>query len=283
MRRAQRRHTAPDPRCRRRSTRSGPRASANRARSGRPKPCRTPWSTPSATSVCATSTCRCHPARSGRRAPSGISGFLIFRSRRTTTAVCDVSDPEQVVSLFADVGDIVACQQRRPARRPPPVRRDRSRRVGPHVRRQRARLVPVRAAAAAAMGERGGSIVNIASETAFTGSRGFVHYVASKGAVISMTRALANELAGAACGSTAWHRASPRRRVRRCSTRTTDAHPARPGDASRRPPRIVSTCCPTTRRSSPARRSLSTAVASRTRPADLGTFFSRLSEISAPR
>ena len=49
-------------------------------------------------------------------------------------------------------------------------------------------------AAVRAMDPRGGSIVNVASETAFTGSHGFVHYVASKGAVISMTRALANEL-----------------------------------------------------------------------------------------
>jgi 3-oxoacyl-[acyl-carrier protein] reductase len=49
-------------------------------------------------------------------------------------------------------------------------------------------------AAARAMGDRGGSIVNVASETALTGSHGFVHYVASKGAVISMTRALANEV-----------------------------------------------------------------------------------------
>ena len=48
-------------------------------------------------------------------------------------------------------------------------------------------------AAARHMGE-GGSIVNVASETAFTGSQGFVHYVASKGAVVSLTRALANEL-----------------------------------------------------------------------------------------
>jgi len=48
-------------------------------------------------------------------------------------------------------------------------------------------------AAARHMGT-GGSIVNIASETAFTGSQGFVHYVASKGAVVSLTRALANEL-----------------------------------------------------------------------------------------
>jgi NAD(P)-dependent dehydrogenase (short-subunit alcohol dehydrogenase family) len=44
------------------------------------------------------------------------------------------------------------------------------------------------------MDDRGGSIVNVASETAFSGSHGFVHYVASKGAVVSMTRALANEL-----------------------------------------------------------------------------------------
>ena len=41
---------------------------------------------------------------------------------------------------------------------------------------------------------RGGAIVNLASETAFTGSHGFVHYVASKGAVVSMTRAFAREL-----------------------------------------------------------------------------------------
>ena len=40
----------------------------------------------------------------------------------------------------------------------------------------------------------GGSIVNVASATALTGSQGFVHYVASKGAVVSLTRALANEL-----------------------------------------------------------------------------------------
>jgi NAD(P)-dependent dehydrogenase (short-subunit alcohol dehydrogenase family) len=48
-------------------------------------------------------------------------------------------------------------------------------------------------AAAKSMAERGGSIVNVASETAFSGSHGFAHYVASKGAVVSLTRALANE------------------------------------------------------------------------------------------
>ena len=47
--------------------------------------------------------------------------------------------------------------------------------------------------AATHMADHGGSIVNVASETAFTGSHGFAHYVASKGAVVSLTRALANE------------------------------------------------------------------------------------------
>ena len=39
-----------------------------------------------------------------------------------------------------------------------------------------------------------GRIVNFASGTAFKGSPFFLHYVASKGAIISMTRALAHEL-----------------------------------------------------------------------------------------
>ncbi len=39
-----------------------------------------------------------------------------------------------------------------------------------------------------------GKIINISSETFFTGSHGFVHYVSSKGAIIGLTRALAIEL-----------------------------------------------------------------------------------------
>jgi NAD(P)-dependent dehydrogenase (short-subunit alcohol dehydrogenase family) len=39
-----------------------------------------------------------------------------------------------------------------------------------------------------------GKIVNIASEVFFTGSHGFAHYVATKGAVVGLTRALAVEL-----------------------------------------------------------------------------------------
>jgi 3-oxoacyl-[acyl-carrier protein] reductase len=39
-----------------------------------------------------------------------------------------------------------------------------------------------------------GKIINLSSETFFTGSTGFVHYVASKGGIIGITRALAIEL-----------------------------------------------------------------------------------------
>ncbi|MGE3245170.1 MAG: SDR family NAD(P)-dependent oxidoreductase [Beijerinckiaceae bacterium] len=50
-------------------------------------------------------------------------------------------------------------------------------------------------AVAPAMRKQGyGKIVNIASGTAFKGTAGMMHYVASKGAVISMTRSMANEL-----------------------------------------------------------------------------------------
>ncbi|MGR3652261.1 MAG: SDR family NAD(P)-dependent oxidoreductase [Roseovarius sp.] len=41
-----------------------------------------------------------------------------------------------------------------------------------------------------------GRIVNIASGTAFKGTPNFLHYVTSKGAVLSMTRALAREVGG---------------------------------------------------------------------------------------
>ena len=58
-----------------RQRRSGPRASASRAPSAPPPPCRTPWSTPSPTSESATSTCR--PRPSGCGGPS----FLLSPSR----------------------------------------------------------------------------------------------------------------------------------------------------------------------------------------------------------
>jgi 3-oxoacyl-[acyl-carrier protein] reductase len=39
-----------------------------------------------------------------------------------------------------------------------------------------------------------GKIINLTSEVFFTGSQGFVHYVATKGAIVGLTRALAVEL-----------------------------------------------------------------------------------------
>jgi len=39
-----------------------------------------------------------------------------------------------------------------------------------------------------------GKIINLSSETAFTGSKNFIHYVTSKGGIVSFTRALAAEL-----------------------------------------------------------------------------------------
>jgi 3-oxoacyl-[acyl-carrier protein] reductase len=108
---------------------------------------------------------------------------------------CDVSDADQVAALFAAAGEIdglVNCAALLVARKPY-EEIDMGEWDHMFAVNVRGSFLCSRAAAAA-MGEAGGSIVNVASETAFTGSHGFVHYVASKGAVISMTRALANEL-----------------------------------------------------------------------------------------
>jgi 3-oxoacyl-[acyl-carrier protein] reductase len=109
----------------------------------------------------------------------------------------DVSDPDDVDRFFAEVGEVdglVNCAALLVGRRAyDEIDLDEWDRM--FAVNVRGSFLCARAAAAA-MGDRGGSIVNVASETAFTGSHGFVHYVASKGAVISMTRALANELGG---------------------------------------------------------------------------------------
>ncbi len=109
--------------------------------------------------------------------------------------VCDVSDADQVASLFDKVGTVdglVTCAallvNRRPYDEIPLDEWNRMLAVNITGTFLCAR------AAAASMSDQGGSIVTVASETAFTGSHGFAHYVASKGAVISLTRALANEM-----------------------------------------------------------------------------------------
>ena len=109
--------------------------------------------------------------------------------------MCDVSDDAQVANLFAGaapldglVNSAALLVDRQPFDEIALDEWDRMFAVN-----VRGSFLCARAAAAA-MGDRGGSIVNVASETALTGSHGFVHYVASKGAVLAMTRALANEL-----------------------------------------------------------------------------------------
>jgi len=108
---------------------------------------------------------------------------------------CDVSDADQVSGMFAEVGDVdglVNCAALLVSRKAyDEIDLDEWDRM--FAVNVRGSFLCARAAAAA-MGDRGGSIVNVASETAVTGSHGFVHYVASKGAVVAMTRALANEL-----------------------------------------------------------------------------------------
>ena len=108
--------------------------------------------------------------------------------------VCDVSDEADVIALFDQVGDIDGLVNnaallvgRRPFQEIPVDEWDRMMAV--NVRgtflcsREASKHMP-----------RGGSIVNVSSTTAFNGSKGFLHYVASKGAVVSMTKTLAFEL-----------------------------------------------------------------------------------------
>jgi 3-oxoacyl-[acyl-carrier protein] reductase len=108
--------------------------------------------------------------------------------------VCDVSDEQDVVSLFDQVGDLDGLVNnaamlvgRRPFQEISVEEWDRMMAV--NVRgtflcaREASKHMPD-----------GGSIVNVSSTTAFNGSQGFLHYVASKGAVVSMTKTLAFEL-----------------------------------------------------------------------------------------
>ena len=59
-----------------------------------------------------------------------------------------------------------------------------------------------KAVAPVMIGKKKGRIVNMASGTAFKGTPNFLHYVASKGAVVSMTRSLARELGRTISAST---------------------------------------------------------------------------------
>ena len=102
---------------------------------------------------------------------------------------CDVSDASQVDALFGRIGAVdglvnsaALLVNRRPYDEIPLDEWDRMFAVN-----VRGTFLCARARRRDD-GDRGGSIVNVASETAFTGSHGFAHYVGSKGAVISLTR-----------------------------------------------------------------------------------------------
>ena len=140
----------------------------------------------------------------GRGIGAGLTAFLRGRGHTVIATdingadvdvACDVSDPAQVDALFAYASEVDGLVNnaallvgRRAYDEIPLDEWDRMFAVNVRGSYLCAK------AAVTAMGDRGGSIVNVASETAFTGSHGFAHYVASKGAVVSLTRALANEL-----------------------------------------------------------------------------------------
>lgn len=115
---------------------------------------------------------------------------------------CDVTDQDQVESAIREVvgrfgaldvlvnnAGVFSTMQRRPFWEIPPDEWDLMMRV--NVRSvylvSRAASVPMRDA-------RSGRIVNIASNVVSFGMPNFMHYVASKGAVIGMTRSMAREL-----------------------------------------------------------------------------------------
>lgn len=106
---------------------------------------------------------------------------------------CDVSDAERVEAVFAEIGPITGLLNNAGLLAP---RRD----VDDIPLDEFDRMFAVNVkgtflcarAAIRNLGE-GGSIVNVASQTAFNGSKGFPHYTASKGAIVSMTRSLASE------------------------------------------------------------------------------------------
>ena len=108
--------------------------------------------------------------------------------------VCDVSDEQDVIALFDEVGDIdglvnnaAMLANRRPFQEITIDEWD-------HMMAVNVRGTFLCAREASKHMPNGGSIVNVSSTTALNGSQGFLHYVASKGAVISMTKTLAFEL-----------------------------------------------------------------------------------------
>lgn len=107
---------------------------------------------------------------------------------------CDVSDEVQVDATFAEIGPITGLLNNAGVIAERAPIEDITVELWDRVFAVNVRGSFLCARAAVGQMSAGGSIVNVASQTAFTGSNGFAHYVASKGAIVSLTRALANEL-----------------------------------------------------------------------------------------
>jgi NAD(P)-dependent dehydrogenase (short-subunit alcohol dehydrogenase family) len=132
---------------------------------------------------------------------AGLEQTATLASGDVRTTLCEVSDEaacdaavEATVSAFGGLDALVnnagiVAVTRAPAREISVEEFDRVMAVN-----VRGTWLMCRSAIPALTEAGGGSIVNLASETAFSGSRGMTHYVASKGAVVSLTRALAREL-----------------------------------------------------------------------------------------
>jgi NAD(P)-dependent dehydrogenase (short-subunit alcohol dehydrogenase family) len=132
---------------------------------------------------------------------AGLEQTATLASGDVRTTLCDVSDEaacdaavDATVSAFGGLDALVnnagiVAVTRAPAREISVEEFDRVMAVN-----VRGTWLMCRSAIPALTEAGGGSIVNLASETAFSGSRGMTHYVASKGAVVSLTRALAREL-----------------------------------------------------------------------------------------
>jgi NAD(P)-dependent dehydrogenase (short-subunit alcohol dehydrogenase family) len=132
---------------------------------------------------------------------AGLAETAAAGGEELRTAICDVSDPAAVeaavtaaVEAFGGLDALVNNAGIIRVTRGPT--RDVSLEEYERVMAVNVRgtWLMCRAAIPALEAAGGGSIVNLASEAAFTGSRGMSHYVASKGAVVGMTRALAREL-----------------------------------------------------------------------------------------
>ncbi len=124
------------------------------------------------------------------------------RAGQVFTSTTDVSSQSQTVALaekavelmggvdaLVNNAAVVAGLSRRPFDEIPEEEWDRVLAVN-----VKGAWLSARAAVPAIRESGGGSIVNLASEVAFSGSPGLIHYVTSKAAVIGLTRALSREL-----------------------------------------------------------------------------------------